>query len=290
MSATQESERRFPLKLSVAQRKVVAEILPIHSERLQLDAPNPRLIPFSLDEMREINEKARLGMRQADSGMKRNSLELVVYLAEKAVDDFQGIARIPVKDRLYQFKIRLKNIRPRIWRRIQTRDCTLDKLHDRIQNAMGWTNSHLHQFVINQKLYGDPMLMEGDFGPSSYVDSTLVTLSELLPKSGARFYFEYKYDFGDSWEHEVLFEGCLKAKLGERYPLCVEGERACPPEDVGGTPGYKEFLKAIAQPDHEEHEENLRWAGGSFDPEHFDPVKATKRMIRGLPNWRHTAS
>jgi hypothetical protein len=259
------------------------------SQRLKLDAPNPRLVIFSLDEMREINESARLAMSQADSGMKKNSLELVVVLTEKAVDDFQGIAKIPVKERLYQFKIRLKNIKPPIWRRIQTRDCSLDKLHDRIQNAMGWTNSHLHQFLINKQLFGDPMLLEGDFGPSSYVDSTVAILSELLPRSGARFFFEYLYDFGDSWRHEVLFEGCLKASVGQRYPLCVEGERACPPEDVGGTSGYTRFLKAIARPEHREHEENLRWVGGSFDPEHFDPVKATKRMIRGLQKWRHTA-
>ena len=111
----------------------------------------------------------------------------------------------------------------------------------------------------------------------------------MLPKSGERFHFEYEYDFGDSWEHDVLFEGCLKATPGQRYPLCLEGERACPPEDVGGTTGYKRFLRAIARPDHPEHGENLTWVGGSFDPEEFDAEKATKRMIRGLPKWRKTA-
>ncbi len=98
--------------------------------------------------------------------------------------------------------------------------------------------------------------------------------------------FEYEYDFGDSWSHDVLFEGCLQADPGCRYPLCLEGERACPPEDVGGTRGYLDFLEALADPDHEEHDTFRRWVGRRFDPESFDPAKTTKRMRRGLPNWR----
>ena len=106
-----------------------------------------------------------------------------------------------------------------------------------------------------------------------------------MPKSGKRLRFEYEYDFGDSWHHEVVFEGCLRAERGGRYPVCVEGARACSPEDVGGTPGYQEYLEAMAEPDHERHDEFMGWRG-SFDPEAFDPVKATKRMKRGLPDWR----
>lgn len=82
-----------------------------------------------------------------------------------------------------------------------------------------------------------------------------------------------------------MFEGCLQAKQGQRYPVCVEGERACPPEDVGGVWGYADFLDAIADPKHEQHDELLQWSG-PFDPEAFDAVKATKRMRRGLPDWR----
>jgi Plasmid pRiA4b ORF-3-like protein len=199
-------------------------------------------------------------------------------------------------------------LKPPIWRRIQVRDCTLDKLHERIQTAMGWNTSHLHHFRINDKLYGDPWLMRDNFVEFGYADSTVATLSKILPKSGERFRFEYEYDFGDSWWHDVLFEGCLRADPGQRYPLCLEGERACPPDDVGGTPGYQEFLEVIAGPDDEQleamadpddeeleafddldderREEYLAWIGGSFDPESFDPEKATKRMRRGLPNWR----
>jgi hypothetical protein len=151
---------------------------------------------------------------------------------------------------------------------------------------MGWTNSYLHHFKIGEQLYGDPMLLEESFAEMNYEDSTSTKLSQILPKTGQRFRFEYEYDFGDSWEHEVLFEGCVRAERSQGCPLCLEGARACPPEDVGGTWGYRGFLEALADLDHEEHEEYLRWVGGRFDPEVFDPLKATKQMKRGLPDWR----
>ncbi len=289
MSDRQFPEKRFPLRLTMAQRNVVAELFPDSSARLKLDEANQRSVDFSLAEMSAIHETAHLALSRADSGMTRNSLRHIIDLTEQAIENFRGIGRIPVKERIYQFRITLKKIKPPIWRRLQTRDCTLDKLHDLIQNALGWTNSHLHDFVINEQLYGDPWLMEEDFGSMRYKNSRATHLSTVVPKSGARFRFEYRYDFGDDWLHNVLFEGCLRATPGQRYPLCVEGERACPPEDVGGTFGYRQFLKAIANPRHPEHEENLIWVGGSFDPEHFDPEKATKRMVRGLPDWRKMA-
>ena len=186
---------------------------------------------------------------------------------------------------ILQFKITLIEIEPPIWRRIQVKDCTLDKLHEHIQTSMGWTNSHLHHFSIDDQLYGDPMLMEETFDEMGYQDSTNTKLSDILPKSGRRLRFTYEYDFGDGWEHEVLFEGCLRAEKGARYPLCVEGERACPPEDVGGTYGYQEYLEAMADPEHEEHDSYVEWSG-PFDPEAFDAQTATDTMRRGLPNWR----
>jgi hypothetical protein len=106
-----------------------------------------------------------------------------------------------------------------------------------------------------------------------------------VPKDGKQFAFFYEYDFGDSWDHEILFEGCLRAEKGGLYPLCVEGERSCPPEDVGGVWGYSEFVEALADPNHEQHKEFKEWAG-PFDPEEFDAEKSTKKMRRGLPDWR----
>jgi hypothetical protein len=183
---------------------------------------------------------------------------------------------------LYQFKITLLGIKPPIWRRIQIQNCTLDKLHEHIQTSMGWTNSHLHQFEIKGDVYGDPELLDEGFEDFVCVDSTNTMVSEIVPKSGKRFAFKYEYDFGDGWEHEVLFEGCPPVEKDKKYPLCLEGERACPPEDVGGAWGYSEFLDALADPKHERREEFMEWCGRRFSPEKFDPIKATRAMKEGL--------
>lgn len=188
---------------------------------------------------------------------------------------------------LFQFKITLIGSKPPIWRRIQVQDCTLDKLHEYIQTAMGWTNSHLHHFRVGKQLYGDPMLIGENMGEMNYKDSTRTKISKILPNGKQQFSFIYEYDFGDCWEHEVLFEGSPKAEPGKKYPLCLDGERACPPDDCGGVWGYGDFLKAIGDKNHEEHQEMLEWIGGRFDPEEFDPAVATKSMKKGLPNWRN---
>ena len=188
---------------------------------------------------------------------------------------------------LYQLKVTLVGIRPAIWRRIQVGDCTLDRLHELIQTAMGWTNSHLHHFEADGQLYGDPQLMEENFHEMNYRDSTLTLLSAILPQDERRFRFRYEYDFGDSWEHEVLFEGCPNAAKGQKYPFCLEGERACPPEDVGGVSGYAEFLDTIRDREHRERLEMLEWAEGWFDPDEFSAATATKSMWKGILDWRN---
>ena len=186
---------------------------------------------------------------------------------------------------VYQFKITLVGSKPPIWRRIQVEDCTLDKLHEHIQTAMGWTNSHLHQFEIFERRYGDPELLDDGFDDFECIDSTKTKLSDITPNAGKRFSFTYEYDFGDGWEHEILFEGSPKKEPGKKYPLCLEGARACPPEDVGGIYGFYEFLEALADPKHEQHDDFMEW-GGDFDPKDFDAVEATKAMKKGLPDWR----
>ena len=207
-------------------------------------------------------------------------------LAEKAAaKGKEPKAKIPAGT-VFQFKITLKGIKPPIWRRIQTKDCTLDKLHEHIQTAMGWTNSHLHQFEINGIRYGDPQLLTVEFEDETPVVNSLRTkLSKFIAQDGKRFSFQYEYDFGDCWEHEVVFEGFPPAEKGAKYPLCVEGERACPPEDVGGIGAYAEYVKAMANPKHKRHKEFLEWSG-PFDPEKFDAEAATREMRKGLPNWR----
>jgi hypothetical protein len=276
----------YKLLLTQAQRKVVADLLPKLSCRLKLNENNSRTISFTAKELESIRQKADTARSHAETGMKRNSLRHVVDVVTKALDNSDGIGSIPASERLYQFKITLLESQPQIWRRIQVKDSTLDKFHERIQAAMGWTNSHLHHFEIDGERYGDPELLDDGFENFECVDSTVTKISDILPKDGKRFHLLYKYDFGDGWGHEVLFEGCLKAEKGGRYPLCVEGEMNCPLEDVGGVWGYLEFLEALADPKHEQHDEFMEWSG-DFDPEEFDAEKTTKVMRRGLPDWKH---
>lgn len=275
----------YNVNFTVAQRKVVADLLPKLADRMKLDEKNPRTIAFTTNELESIRTQAEAVRPHVQNGMFRNSLRHVVDAVTHALEEVEGIGSIPVSERLYQFKITLLDSPAPIWRRIQVRDSTLDKFHERIQTAMGWTNSHLHQFKIDGENYGDPDLLNDGFEDFGCIDSTVTKISEIVPKAGKRFQFRYEYDFGDSWQHEVLFEGCLKAVKGSRYPLCVEGERKCPPEDVGGVSGYSRFLEAIANPNHEQHDELVEWAG-DFDPEEFDSLKATNVMRRGLPDWR----
>jgi hypothetical protein len=188
------------------------------------------------------------------------------------------------KATVYCLKITLENTRPPIWRQIETKDVTLEKLHELTQTAMGWTNSHLHQFKIGDTRYTDPRFMEhawDDVGAISYAG---VRVSDLVSHHGAKFHIGYEYDFGDGWQHSIALENVAEAEPGVRYPRCIDGERACPPEDVGGVWGFADFVEATTNSNHEQHEELLEW-NGPFDPTEFDAKKATRRMKEGLPVW-----
>jgi len=168
---------------------------------------------------------------------------------------------------IYQLKITLRDSRPPIWRRVLVpADFTLAKLHWVIQHAMGWTNSHLHHFRVGETYYSLPAPYT-DWDELNEKDSRKVRLDQIAPRVKAK--FVYEYDFGDSWEHEIVVEKILP-EPGVKYPTCLKGKGACPPEDVGGVWGYAGFLEAIHDPNHEEHKMYLEWIGGSFDPEAFD--------------------
>ena len=244
-----------------------------------------------------VADTASFVMAAAESLLERQPLHQVrvLMLAKKLTDCLQTnvVSGVTVHAKtskptgtVYQFQITLLGIKPPIWRRIQVKDCTLDTLHEHIQTAMGWTNSHLHQFEIHGKRYGDPTLLGDGFEDPECVDSTKTTLGDILPQTGNRFTFRYEYDFGDGWQHEVIFEGHPPVDPKTKYPVCLEGTRACPPEDCGGVWGYGDFLDAIRNPEHEDHSSMMEWIGGRFDPEEFDAKQATKAMKKGLPDWR----
>jgi hypothetical protein len=183
------------------------------------------------------------------------------------------------QENIYQLKISLKDLRPLIWRRIQVQSgINLAKLHRILQATMGWYDSHLHQFIVGGTYYGVPS--RDEFLDKGLRDERQATLNRILSKPKQKMIYEY--DFGDGWEHEILLENVLAPEAGARYPRCIGGARACPPEDCGGTAGYENFLAAIRDPNHEEHDEYLEWIGGEFDPEEFDlaDFDATLRHVR----------
>jgi len=186
---------------------------------------------------------------------------------------------MPLKSKqIYQFKVTLKGSKPPIWRRIQVRsDTRLDQMHEIIQVVMGWEDYHLHQFIIFDQYFGVPH--DDYLGFIDMHDEKRYQLSDFGAKEG--FKCIYEYDFGDGWEHILLLEKILPADQGTRYPLCLKGKRACPPEDVGGVWGYVYFLEAINDPEHEEHEMYIEWIGGKFDPEKFD-IDYINRRLRSL--------
>ncbi|MFQ5578835.1 MAG: plasmid pRiA4b ORF-3 family protein [Anaerolineae bacterium] len=181
---------------------------------------------------------------------------------------------------IYQLKVTLRHSKPPIWRRIQVPgNVLLSKLHRFLQVVMGWEDYHLHQFIVGGTFYGVPHPSYDDFG-MKMENEGLVKLSQIAPEE--KFKFIYEYDFGDSWEHELLVEKIMPPQKGIQYPRCVKGKRACPPEDCGGVWGYEELIEAINDPKHSEHDDLLEWLGGEFDPEEFDldAINAVLARIR----------
>lgn len=275
------------IKLTSLQRETLTEhtdLEPAIKRKLKKAGEGTQTIEFNRIELNEIYDSTGEAATYARSKEKQRLMAVqskIVRIFEKDhAALFEPMMSKPVRkklivsDQLSQFRISLLDIKPTIWRRIQVRDCSLGELHQHIQAAMGWQDCHLHQFVINGESYGPNSA--DDFGTDMH-DADDVILSQLLPKSGERLHWLYEYDFGDDWRHELLFEGFPPIDQKTKYPICLEGERACPPEDVGGFMGYAEYLEALADPSHEQHDELLEWRGW-FDPEDFDAAKVTRAM------------
>jgi hypothetical protein len=187
--------------------------------------------------------------------------------------------RLPI--RIYQLRIELTKIDPTIWRTILVPDTIkLSKLDRVIQESFGWTNSHLHEFNIGTKRYGMVNAVQDhewdDENP--LLDERKFTLGMLLTDSLHE--FEYDYDFGDGWCHLAKVERQLPPNQTNYWPMCIAGENACPPEDVGGPSGYTEFLDILNDPSHAQHADLFHWVGGPFDPRSFDVNSANARIGR----------
>lgn len=178
---------------------------------------------------------------------------------------------------VYQVKITLNGTKPPVWRRMLVPGTIrLDRFHDVLQTVMGWTDSHLHQFISGRTFYGIPY-DDLAFGLET-MDERKYKLSQLLKKEKDSIIYEY--DFGDSWEHRIVLEKILPANSDVVLPSCIKGKRACPPEDCGGVWGYQDLIEVIRNPSHPEYEEMLDWLGGEFDPEEFDLTNTNKMLAR----------
>lgn len=190
--------------------------------------------------------------------------------------------------RVYRLHISLLEIEPLIWRRVQVpANISLRRLHDVFQIAMGWTDSHLHEFTIGDVHFG--MTEPEAEPPATLRDDRLVTLGEVASIVGGE--FAYDYDFGDDWNHRVVIESVDNAGAAAARALCLDGARACPPEDCGGTSGYDHMLQVVNDPSHEEHDEIFGWLGGEFDPEAFDLDEVNTALCQlRLSTGRRTAT
>ena len=180
---------------------------------------------------------------------------------------------------IYQFKITLNDSAPKVWRRILVpTDYTFFDLHVAMQNAMGWTDSHLHAFRFANKenrWWAINIATPSPDDPFEVVDERQAKIADYFGKTFGQ--CAYEYDFGDGWEHTVLLEKTLPKKAGEKYPQCVVGKNACPPDDCGGVWGYKGLQEILKNPKHQEHKDMLEWlaveSADEFNPTHFDPAE-----------------
>ncbi len=181
-----------------------------------------------------------------------------------------------------RLRIILNDVDPQPMRHVEVPlKIRLDRLHEVMQAAMGWTDTHLYEFRVGDAGWGVPDPDGLYDGPMS---AKKMTLEKLLQETGTRT-IQYTYDFGDDWDHSIRIEGVNDAIPGTVYPRLLKATGACPPEEVGGAWGYEEFLEALGDPDHEEHEEMVRWSGGSFDPEDAEVDRIIRDFERLAKKW-----
>ena len=178
---------------------------------------------------------------------------------------------------IYQVQVSVINSKPKIWRRILIKsDFLLSDFHKVIQSSMGWTNSHLHQFIKDQNFYTVRMQDDDFWNEMNNVDYKKMKVSDLLLKEKEK--IVYEYDFGDGWRHDIVLEKILLNDEKMKFPVCLAGKRNCPPEDIGGVWGYKSMLEILKQPKHEEYKSYKEWLGNDFDPEYFDIDEVNKLL------------
>jgi len=182
---------------------------------------------------------------------------------------------------IYQFKIELAEIEPTVWRVIQVPSTyNFWDLHVAIQDSMGWLDYHLHVFNFKMPHRKQPTMIgipDEEFDDRKVLPGWEVPITDYFNEPGQSAI--YDYDFGDGWSHHILLEGILLKDKGVKYPICIQGEGACPPEDCGGVSGYERMIEILADLKHPEHAEYIEWLKGHaknyfpYNPSYFDPNK-----------------
>jgi hypothetical protein len=241
-----------------------------------------------------LSKKPPVPHTEGDGGdAGRTVLDMLAKLAGKGGGTFDAgtpllpqrgamVAKLPAKRKksagpapVYQLKVGLRGAKPPIWRRLEvSADISLARLHDVIQVAFEWDDSHLHVF---ETPYGEFGAADADLGHRAEAP---VTLEQVAPDAASK--IRYTYDFGDDWEHDILVEKVLDRDKAASYPRCTGGRRAAPPENCGGIWGYAELAEILADPDHPEHEGRPEWLGlddaAQFDPTAFDAKEVTQDL------------
>lgn len=266
--------------LSKAQRRTILElgISDEMRELLTVDAAGPRTFNFTGDELASICLTLAEPLATAKGKYRNHLLKAAEKVAQGLTDSLTSQKRRTRKTKkpttAFQLKVTLRDVKPVVWRQFQVVDCKLPELHSVIQTVMGWQNCHLYYFEAGNTTYSDPSLCQD----MESADGRRIRLSHLVKQGYER--FDYVYDYGDFWEHTVEVESVFQPEDDARFPICLEGAASSPPEDVGGSMGYEEFLRIINDPEDTEHEHYLDWCGGWFDPDAFDVELVNRMLVR----------
>lgn len=186
------------------------------------------------------------------------------------------VARIKQVPKVYEFTISLSGVTPPVWRKVLAHEIIhLDELHMLIQMSMGWKNSHLYSFLINDKVFS------GDEETAQEMKTELAEGTMLSDVLGSKKVFQYNYDFGDDWNHTVEITNVYEHDPRMNYPVCIDGANACPPEDCGGSHGFDRLKKTLSGPASEEKDELISWLGGFYNPKTFDPNFVNQYLLWG---------
>lgn len=189
---------------------------------------------------------------------------------------------------ILQLTIKLDHTDPLIWRRILLKkETSFFELHHIIQIVMGWKNYHLFEFNLDGFRVGMIEENENGYGSNQLLDANKTLLSDILSLVEDR--FMYNYDFGDGWLHEIALEKLIETEVKRVYPICIDGQLNCPPEDCGGINGFNDILQILENKEHPRYKEIRNWVGKNYDPEQFDTVKVNKKLKqlqKYISRWR----